>query len=149
MNRRASKAWVGVCLAGVALVVTACGDKEPTAELSAEPLDATEAPTQAAAPQQAPRAFTPPPVPPGEEFDVKHVDVRVENGDYESAVDVMLRAQAARQAMSDSQRLDQHNRMRTLQKQIADAMASGDPNAQRAARLLQQYNAASTKAGGR
>jgi Arc/MetJ-type ribon-helix-helix transcriptional regulator len=77
------------------------------------------------------------------------VDVRVENGDYESAVDVMLRAQAARQAMSDSQRLDQHNRMRTLQKQIADAMASGDPNAQRAARLLQQYNAASTKAGGR
>jgi hypothetical protein len=75
----------------------------------------------------------------------------VQNQDYEGAVDVIVRAQLAAQQqqsmLNDQQRLDYHNRMRLLQKQIADAMASGDPNAQRAARLLMQYKAATTQGG--
>jgi hypothetical protein len=82
---------------------------------------------------------------------IAQIDNRMQSQDYEGAADVILRAQIAAQQqqsmLTDQQRLDYHNRMRMLQKQVADAMASGDPNAQRAARLLMQYNAARTQGG--
>ncbi len=130
-------------LAALALVSVGCGKEEtpaavaPVAEVAPAPAPASE-PAQAILPD----------APPTDEVQaqVQQFDTRLQNRDFEGAVDVILRAQLAAQQQQDmlssQQRIDNHNRMRLLQKQIADAMASGDPNAQRAARLLMQYNAA-------
>jgi hypothetical protein len=134
---------LGAALAALALVSIGCSKEEapaavaPVAEVDPAPAPAPEA-TQAILPD----------APPTDEVQaqVQQFDTRLQNRDFEGAVDVMLRAQLAAQQQQDmlsaQQRVDNHNRMRLLQKQIADAMASGDPNAQRAARLLMQYNAA-------
>ena len=137
-------------LACCALLCPGCGKEEtppPTAAVPVEETPAAPEPAPAAAP-----VYAQPDLPPDEaDVQMRQVDIRMQNQDYEGAVDVILRAQIAAQQqqsmITDQQRLDQHNRMRMLQKQIADAMASGDPNAQRAARLLMQYNAARTQSG--
>jgi hypothetical protein len=129
-------------LAVLALTVAGCGKEETPA--AATPV-AEVAPTPAPAPEAAPAIQ--PDAPPTDEVaaQVQQFDTRMQNRDFEGAADVILRAQLAAQQqqemLSPQQRIDNHNRMRLLQKQIADAMASGDPNAQRAARLLMQYNA--------
>jgi len=137
-------AWLGLVV--IVSLGTGCKKEEAPPPAAAVPV---EAPQAAPAPAQAqvPDAL----VPADEaEPELVQLDARLQNQDYEGAVDVILRAQLAAQQqqamLSDQQRLNYHNRMRMLQKQIADAMASGDPNAQRAAQLLMQYNAARTQA---
>jgi hypothetical protein len=131
------------------LIVTGCSKSETYVEPAPayDPAPVVQAP----APQQAPAPRGVPPPPTEADFDIRQVDALVQQRKYESAVDTMLRAQAAQSGrqLTDAQRLDNHNRMRLLQQQVAQAMASGDPEAQKAARLLQQYNAAQTRAGGR
>ncbi len=129
------------------IVCVGCKKKEPPEPVAATPVVETPAapvPEPAAAPVYA----EPAPVE-DTQANIAQVDARVQNQDYEGAVDVILRAQIAAQqqeAMSTpQQRVSYYNRMRMLQKQIADAVASGDPSAQRAAQLLMQYNAARTQ----
>ena len=127
-------------LAILALGLVGCG-KEETPAATTPVAEVAPAPAPEAAPAIQPDA------PPTDEVaaQIQQFDTRMQNRDFEGAADVILRAQLAAQqqqsTLSAQQRVDNHNRMRLLQKQIADAMASGDPNAQRAARLLMQYNA--------
>jgi hypothetical protein len=129
-------------------VLVGCGKKdayvEPAPVHPPDPAVAQTPPSPAQAP--TPRGVPPPPT--EADFDIRQVDALVQQRKYESAVDTMLRAQAQAGRQTDAQRLDHHNRMRLLQRQVAQAMASGDPEAQKAARLLQQYNASQTRAGG-
>jgi hypothetical protein len=141
--RWSGRGFRGVGAVAVALVLVACKKEEAPPPAAAAPVEAAPA---AAAPEPQPGY-----VPPADnvQAEIAQIDTRVQNQDYEGAVDVILRAQLAAQqqqsALNEQQRIDYHNRMRLLQKQIADAMADGDPNAQRAARLLMQYNAAATQ----
>lgn len=135
--------FLGAGLAIIALALAGCGKEEtPAAAAPVAEVDPTPAPAPEAVQAIQPDA------PPTDEVaaQVQQFDTRMQNRDFEGAADVILRAQLAAQQqqemLSPQQRIDNHNRMRMLQKQIADAMASGDPNAQRAARLLMQYNAA-------
>jgi Arc/MetJ-type ribon-helix-helix transcriptional regulator len=143
--------WLPGCLAltVAALVGSGCSKNETYVEPAPayDPAPVVQAP----APQQAPAPRGVPPPPTEADFDIRQVDALVQQRKYESAVDAMLRAQAAQSGrqLTDAQRLDNHNRMRLLQQQVAQAMASGDPEAKRAARLLQQYDAAQSRAGGR
>ena len=129
-------------LAILAFALVGCGKEETPAAAVPVAEVATPAPAPEAAPAIQPDA------PPTDEVaaQVQQFDTRLQNQDFEGAADIILRAQLQAQqqqsTLSAQQRIDNHNRMRLLQKQIADAMASGDPNAQRAARLLMQYNAA-------
>lgn len=138
-----------LCLAAAGFLVNGCSKSDPYAE----PAPTTDDPTplvQTPAPAQAPAPRGVPPPPTEADFDIRQVDALVEQRKYESAVDAMLRAQAAQAGrQTDAQRLAHHNRMRLLQQQVAQAMAAGDPEARKAGRLLQQYNAAQTRAGGR
>jgi hypothetical protein len=136
---------LAICSALTLILSAGCGKKEaPPA--AAAPVES--APAAASDPAPQPVYAQPAPVD-DVQAQMQQIDTRMQNQDYEGAVDAILRAQIAaqqQQAMiSDQQRLDYHNRMRNVQKQIADAMASGDPNAERAARLLMQYNAARTQ----
>jgi hypothetical protein len=69
-------------------------------------------------------------------------DQRTQTRDYEGAVDALLQLQYSQAQLSGQNRMDYNNRMRAIQKQIASAMASGDPNAMRAAELLKRQAAA-------
>jgi hypothetical protein len=140
-----SKSIAGwLCLALAGLVVSGCSRQETYVE-PAPPPDPTPM-VQAPAPQQAPAPRGVPPPPTEADFDIRQVDALVQQRKYESAVDAMLRAQAAQAGrQNDAQRLEYHNRMRLLQQQVAQAMASGDPEAQKAARLLQHYSGAQTR----
>lgn len=146
MNNHLIRVWcVTACSALTLILAVGCGKSEAPPEAAA-PVEAAPA----AAPEPAPQPVYAQPAPVDDvQAQMQQIDNRMHNQDYEGAVDVILRAQIAaqqQQAMiSDQQRLDYHNRMRNVQKQIADAMASGDPNAERAARLLMQYNAARTQ----
>jgi hypothetical protein len=146
-NHRGS--WVlWSALAVGSLIFVGCKKEEPPPPTAATPVETAQ---PAPAPEAAQAPVYPDPAPTDEgQVEMAQIDARVQNQDYEGAVDVILRAQIAAQQqqamLSDQQRLNYHNRMRLLQKQIADAMASGDPNAQRAAQLLMQYNAARTQA---
>jgi hypothetical protein len=137
-----------LALAVAALVGSGCGKSETYVEPAPayDPAPVVQTP----APQQAPAPRGVPPPPTEADFDIRQVDALVQQRKYESAVDAMLRAQSAQagRQLTDAQRLDNHNRMRLLQQQVAQAMVAGDPEAQKAARLLQQYNAAQTRAGG-
>jgi hypothetical protein len=143
-----SKTVLGLAAAVLVLTAAGCSKEEAPPPAAAAPTQ--ETPPAEAAPLPAPVVAQQPDAPPDEpQVQLQVLDTRMANQDYEGAVDVILRAQIAAQqnqsALSDQQRIDYHNRMRQLQKQIADAIASGDPNAQRAARLLMQYNAAQTR----
>jgi PBP1b-binding outer membrane lipoprotein LpoB len=136
---------LATCSALTLILSAGCGKEEAPPEAAA-PVESAPA----AAPDPAPQPVYAQPAPVDDvQAQMQQIDTRMQNQDYEGAVDAILRAQIAaqqQQAMiSDQQRLDYHNRMRNVQKQIADAMASGDPNAERAARLLMQYNAARTQ----
>ena len=138
-----------LCVAAAGLILTSCSKQdsyvEPAPTYDPAPVVQTPAPQQA----PAPRGVPPPPT--EADFDIRQVDALVQQRKYESAVDAMLRAQAAQagRQQTDAQRLEYHNRMRLLQQQVAQAMASGDPEAQKAGRLLQHYSGAQTRAGGR
>jgi type IV secretory pathway VirB10-like protein len=139
-----------VVTSGVALLLFAASGCSKQETVIAPEAAATNAPAQAQATPTAvppapanPEAFQPDLPPPDQEM--VQVDRRVQQRDYEGAVDILLRAQMAQRQLTAAQRADQYNRMRQVQKEIADAMASGDPNAQRAARLLMQYNRFSTQ----
>jgi len=56
---------------------------------------------------------------------------------YDQAVQAMLAVQKHRQ-LTDQQAQEAHNRMVGLQRSLAAALASGDPNAKAAAELLRQ-----------
>lgn len=137
---------LGSLLALALLLAAGCGKEE-----APPPAAAVEtAPQAVAAPEPEP-VFAQPAPANDVQANLSQVDYQVQNQNYEGAVDVILRAQIAAQQqqaqLNAQQRLDYHNRMRLLQKQIADAMASGDPNAQRAALLLKQYNSTTTRGG--
>lgn len=140
--------WITVVCPGLmllGLLCLGCGKEEAPPPAAAAPVEAVAPP-----PESAPEPAYDQPVPAADDAQaqMQQVDTRLQSNDYEGAVDALLRAQIAaqqQQTTTAQQRVDQHNRMRLVQKQIADAMASGDPNAQRAARLLMQYNAAQTQ----
>src|SRR6185503_6993272 len=119
------------------VVLSGCSKKETPAPEAAVPPPAP-APAAAAAPAEAPPA---PVATPGQ-IDVKssfsQSDQALKRKDYETAADALIRLQVARVPMTEAQGFDRINRMRDLQKQIADAMMSGDPNAKRAAELLRR-----------
>lgn len=68
-------------------------------------------------------------------------DTAIKKKDYESAAGVLLKAQLSKAPMTQQQGFDYINHMRELSKKIADAAASGDPNAQRAAEMMRQVQA--------
>jgi hypothetical protein len=118
-------------------VLSGCSKKE---EPAPEAAVAAPAPVPEAA---APAENTPAaPVAPVGNVDVKssfsQSDAALKKKDYETAADALIRLQVARVPMTEAQGFDRINRMRDLQKQIADAMMSGDPNAKRAAELLRR-----------
>ncbi len=144
LTRQFSSAW---CPALVVLSLACAGCKKEEA-----PPPAAAAPVEAVEPAPAPEPAYAQPAPADDvQAQIAQIDTRMQSQDFEGAADAILRAQIAAQQqqamLTDQQRLDVHNRMRMLQKQVADAMANGDPNAQRAARLLMQYNAARTQGG--
>jgi len=80
-------------------------------------------------------------LPPVEAAQAKSAE-QLETGDYVGAVDSLLRVQMNATAMTPQQRANQKQAMYDVQRRLAKAMDSGDPNAQRAAKLLMQYQAA-------
>lgn len=148
MKHRSELLSVGLTFGLAAFVLTGCGKKDTYVEPAPvyEPAPVVQAPVQ----EQAPASRVTAPRPTDADFDIRQVDTLVQQRRYEAAVDTMLRAQAAQATrQTDAQRLEHHARMRLLQQQVAQAMAAGDPEAQRAARLLQQYSGAQTRTGGR
>ncbi|MCL4178399.1 MAG: hypothetical protein KJ072_11745 [Verrucomicrobia bacterium] len=146
LARQFSLAWCPA-LVVLSLAFAGCKKEEAPPPAAAAPVEAAEP-----APAPAPEPVYAQPAPADDvQAQIAQIDTRMQSQDYEGAADAILRAQIAAQQqqsmLTDQQRLDYHNRMRMLQKQVADAMASGDPNAQRAARLLMQYNAARTQGG--
>jgi hypothetical protein len=126
--------WCG-CLAAW-MLVTGCGKKEE-AEAPA-PATAEAEPPAAAEAAPEPASDTPPAPVVDAAAAFAEQDRAMRNKDFEAAADAMIRLQMSNVQMTEQQAYDQVNRMRDLSKQIADAYASGDPKAIRAAEMMRQ-----------
>jgi len=124
---------------GGSLVLIGCSKKEETSTPPAEPTAAAPAP--GVADEKEPDRTA------GESAGTALAEARqaMQKSDYETAADLLLRAEAA--PMTEQQAFARIDQMRELSKRIADAAASGDPKAMRAAELMKRYQAMRTAAG--
>ncbi len=131
MNR--SVAMIGAGLTCVAVCLTGCNKRQ----------ESETAPPPSTAPQSAPRHSAPalgaqptPGVAPAAQL--TQAETAIKARDYDRAMDAMaaLQAQYRQQALNAQQEQAYWSQMRTLQSQLASAVASGDPRAQAAAKRL-------------
>lgn len=134
-----SRFFATVGIAALAAALVGCGSKEEeVASTPAPPPAATE--ETAAAPAQEESTT--------DDLSVPSVDVTatmsaadnaMKQSDYVTATDALLKLQmSGAMKNNDQARVDHYARMVELQKRVADAAASGDAKAQRAAALLRQ-----------
>ena len=117
-----------LCLLALALSFTACSKK---AESPPVPPPTTDAPSQAAPAQPAA------PVAQSAVPDAKLTEAQaaMKTRDYEKAVDALMAVQRQRQ-LSEQQAALYHAQMQALQRDLAGAVARGDPAAKAAADKL-------------
>ncbi len=144
--------WIRSILAAVvALALAGCGgdDEIDTGEPAAE-YDAGADPSAATAATEPEQSTTD--VLQGNADGVPQVDIRasiraadaaLQRNDLVSATDALLKVQVSGALKNSPEAaVDHYQRMVELQRRVADAMVSGDPNAERAAALLRQAHGA-------
>ncbi|HZR20986.1 MAG TPA: hypothetical protein VFE51_27130 [Verrucomicrobiae bacterium] len=125
----------------LAVSIAACSKKQP----APAPVAQTETEQTNAAPAEAPQADATPAAPSGPVFDTSQfsgdpkqamaeADAAFRQREYEKAVRTML---AVQQAQLNAQQAEAaRQQMIALQRNLANAAASGDPNAVQAAQIL-------------
>jgi pyruvate/2-oxoglutarate dehydrogenase complex dihydrolipoamide acyltransferase (E2) component len=127
------KRFLSLLLIGTVACLTGCGGGED--EDAAAPAAEAAAETGAAAAETAAAETPPAELPPVAAGNAADVDAAMQQRDYVRAADLLIQQSLSRQPGEED---DSMVRMRQLQVQMADAIASGDPRAIQAAELLRR-----------
>ena len=114
------------------LVIAGCGKEE--AEI--QPTQPAEQPTAEAPASQPPAAAPVAAQDQWAETRLKEAQAAQQARDYERAVEQLIAVQQAQQRLSEAQAAAAANQMRQFQRDLAGAVASGDPKAKAAADRL-------------
>lgn len=143
--RKAALTSVGILLLFGSLA-TGCKKKETASAPpppAAQPEAAPQAPAPAAAGQPAPAPVIEQPV--NVQASWRDSETAAKKKDYETAAASLLKVYVIAPALPEKEALDNFNRMRDLQKQIADAAAAGNPSAQRALQMMSAVHEANRR----
>ena len=114
-----------------AFLLSGCGEKEAAVEIPSAAAEDTEGATSSE-PSQASASSA------DSSSQWSTYNAALEKDDYEKAADSLMKMQFQSGGQASVQQgLEQINKMRELSKVIADRAASGDPNAMRAAAMMQ------------
>jgi hypothetical protein len=121
------KSILSVLLISSATIMVGCGKKEAATQVPAASASAETATAEAAAAAEtAPVTST-----------LTSIDSAINTGALDQAAASIIAVRNSGRQMSIDESLKVNDRMRQLQVKIAEMMASGDPRAQQAARMLQ------------